>query len=454
MRHQSDKRTSERYREAVSFVENFSNSSIKKEYRKDLDADEQKKSAKAANGGKKPEKTDPNFFLARMRYFLDVLGCPDAGFKYVHVTGTAGKGTVSTMIQEILTAGGKKAGLYTSPYVTTTIEKIRVGDRYISPDEFADIVDDMRPAIQKAAHGPYGAPSAFEFCLAIAIQYFKKQKCEWVVLEVGLGGRYDATNMIRGPKITAITTIDYDHTEILGNTLRKIAYDKAGIITEGSTFFTSEQRPELLRLFKKICKEKGAAYHHVGKQAGYKKYNSELARAVAESIGISSAHIRKGIRNTKLPCRFEIISTKPTVILDGAHNRAKIWSTVSNLTDISYKKLVVILAISDTKKDNRAIISPLATVADHIIVTSLAGGERKSVHPAALLPYIKRALNKAKRKATVQIISKPSEALAAARNLAKKTDCILVTGSFFLAGELRKEWYPEEWVLRHRKSFK
>jgi len=437
MHNQSDKRTFARYRKAVAFVESFSNSSIKKDYRKDLDSGI-------------PGKKDFGFFLSRTRYFLDLLGSPDEGFKYVHITGTAGKGSVSTMVQEILTAGKKKTGLYTSPYVTATIEKIKVGDKYISPKDFTEIVESLKPAIKRAEKGPYGAPSAFELCLAIAILYFKKEKCEWVVLEVGLGGRYDATNMIRGQKIAAITTIDYDHTEILGNTLEKIAYDKAGIIQKGSDFFTSEQRPKLLSLFKKICKQQEATFCHIGKQKGYKKYNEMLARKIAESIGVNSRAIEQGIKKTKLPCRFEIIDTKPTIILDGAHNRAKIHSTIGNLKKISYSKLIVIVAISDTKKDNRAILSPLTKVADHIIVTSLSGSDRKSVHPKALLPYIKRTSSKI----PVEVVMEPVEALKLARKLAGKGDCILATGSFFLAGELRKEWYPEEWVLKNRRSFK
>ncbi len=424
-----------------------------------------------------PGKTDPAFFLARTRHFLDMIGSPDngsgaSGFKYIHITGTAGKGTVSTMVHEILSADGrasnKKAGLFTSPYVTASIEKIKVGDKYISPKEFTEIVESLKPTIRKAAiQSPYGAPSAFELSLAIALVYFKKQKCEWVVLEVGLGGRYDATNIIENPKVTAITTIDHDHTEILGKTLRKIAYDKAGIIKKGSEFFTSEQRPELLALFKKICKEEGATYHHIGKQSDYQQYNKMLARSIVGAFGVPKKAIATGIKNTRLPCRFEIIDTKPLIILDGAHNRAKISSTIGNIQKLrvhargktnskkGFKKLIVIVAISDTKKDNRAILAPLAAVADYIIVTSLSGKDRKSVHPAALIPYIKAALRKNKKVGTpIEIIMDPHKALAEARKLAGKTDCILATGSFFLAGELRKNWFSEEWVLKNRRSFK
>lgn len=421
------------YHQAVSFVESFTNTSMRDNFGAD--------------------KKDPSFFLHRTRYFLELIGSPHKGFKYIHVTGTAGKGTVTSMIHNSISESGKKVGIYTSPYVTTTIEKFKVNDLYISPKEFVNIVEYLKPFISQAdAYGPYGAPSAFEICLAIACIYFKRQQCEYVVLEVGLGGRYDATNVIENPLVTVITNIDYDHTEILGKTLKSIAYDKAGIIKEGSAFYTSEQRPLLRTLFKKICKEKTVSFNAISKQKTYMEYNIKLVTEVCRHIDISDADIVKGIKKTKLPCRFEIVSKKPLIILDGAHNRVKIASTISNIKKIKkdFGKLVVITAISDTKKDNTAILKPLASVADAFVVTSLQGSGRKSVHPQTLIPYI----NKSKKaKATVEIVMDTVEALKRARKIAQKTDCILISGSFFLSGELRKKWYPEEWVLKNRKSF-
>jgi len=158
------------------------------------------------------------------------------------------------MIHEVLLVSGKKVGSFTSPFVVTSIEKVKVGELYISPEEFADIVEYLKPFIDEAyISGPYGRPSYFEIFFAIALVYFKQQKCEWVVLEVGLGGRYDATNIIERPIVTAITNIDYDHTEILGKTLKKIAFDKAGIIKTGAEFFTTEQNKSVLAVFSEIC---------------------------------------------------------------------------------------------------------------------------------------------------------------------------------------------------------
>ncbi len=419
-----------KYKEAVAFVESFSNTSFRNNY----------------GSGKR----DPVFFLERTRFFLKLIGNPEAGLKFIHITGTAGKGSVSAMVHDILVSANKKAGLFTSPHVTASIEKIKEGQLYISPEDFVSITAHLKPYIKKAESSAFGAPSSFEIFLAIAFIYFKKRKCEWVVLEVGLGGRYDATNVIKKPKVTAITSIDYDHTEILGKTLPKIAFDKAGIIKKGSLFFTSEQKPSLQKLFKKICGEQGAAFHRIGKQKGYQDYNRKLASAIAESIGIPDENIKKGIEKMKLPCRFEMAEEKPIIILDGAHNRAKIRSTLANIKKLSYEKLAVIIAISDTKKDNTAILKPLATIADTIIVTSLKGGERPSVHPNSLLPELKKYK---KRKTRLKVVMNPHDALLLARKNAGNKDCILVTGSFFLAGELRTEWFSEKWVLENRKSF-
>lgn len=418
------------YREAVAFVESFSNLSYRNNFG--------------------PKAKDPSVFLKRTQKFLDLIGNPENSFKYIHITGTAGKGSVSSLVHQMLVEGGKKAGLFTSPYVTTTIEKIKVNDKYISINELIDIVSYLRPYIDKMEEIEYGVPGAFEIFLAVALIYYKKMKCEWVVLEVGLGGRYDATNIIKKPVVTAITNIDYDHTEILGKTLNKIAFDKAGIIKKDSYFYTTEQRPELLSIFKKICKEKGAKFCSIGRQKNSESYNITLATNIARVMRLSPKSIFNGVKNSRIPCRFEIMSTEPFIILDGAHNRAKIKSTISKIKKIKYKKLIVVMSLSNTKKDNLRIIEPLVSKAKYVIITSTTKEERRSINPIALLPYV----NKYKSKNTkTEIVQDPFRALKLAKKYAHKEDIILVTGSFFLAGELRKVWFPEEWVLKNRRSF-
>lgn len=420
----------EKYYKAVNFLEGLNNLPLQGDYMID--------------------KHHADVYLKRMRYFLELLGNPDKEIKFIHITGTSGKGTVTNTVHEILNAADKKVGSFTSPSVTTSIEKIKVKNKYIAPDEFAEIVDYLKPFIDKAyLEGPYGRPSYFEIFLAIAMVYFQRQKCEWVVLEVGLGGRFDATNVIEKLVVTAITNIDYDHTELLGKTLEKIAYDKAGIIKQGSVAFTTEQRPSLLKIFSEISKEKHVELHVLPKQDNYREYNKQLAAAITRHIGIGDKYIIQGIKSARLACRFETIQDKPMVVLDGAHNRSKIKTTIENLKQLNFRKLYLIIGIADNK-DHISILEQIIPEADHLFFTRFQNKDRKCAHPKELLEKSKRYFKKGTES---KIHLDPGSALSKALKLANPNDLILVAGSFFLAGELRKRWYPEETVLEKRKSF-
>jgi dihydrofolate synthase/folylpolyglutamate synthase len=418
------------YHKAVNFLEGLNNLPLQGDYMID--------------------KNHADVYLKRMRYFLELLGNPDKKIKFIHIAGTSGKGTVTNTIHEILHAAGKKVGSFTSPSVTTSIEKIKVKDKYIAPDEFAEIVNYLKPFIDKAyLEGPYGRPSYFEIFLALALVYFQRQKCEWVVLEVGLGGRFDATNVIEKPAITAITNIDYDHTEILGKTLKKIAYDKAGIIKQGSVVFTTEQRFSLLKIFSEISRKKDVKLNVLPQQNDYREYNRELAAAVTRYIGIENKYIIRGIKSARLACRFETVQDKPVVVLDGAHNRSKIKTTIDNLKKLEFRKLYLIIGIADNK-DHASILEQIIPKADHIFFTRFQSKDRKSAHPKDLLTKSKRYF---KKELESEIYLDAEGALSKALKLAKPNDIVLVAGSFFLAGELRKLWYPEDLVLERRKSF-
>lgn len=358
-------------------------------------------------------KHDPSVYIKRMAWFLDLLGNPEKGFKYIHITGTAGKGTVAAMIQQAMVKEGKHVGLFTSPFVTTSIEKIQVGDLYIAPDEFADVVEKMKPSLDEAfVKCPWGGPSYFERFLAIAFLYFKKMQCEYVVLEVGCGGRYDATNVIDAPMMSAITNIDYDHMHILGKTLTKIAWDKSGIIKKGSKFFTTETRPRLRKIMEDICQEQGASFTYV--PGG----NNELV----EVMGFDAQEV-------KLPARFEIMQDKPLVIIDGAHNRAKFRYTAKQLESLPYNKLHLVVALAANK--DKDIIKEIR--ADYIYPTRFQNPERQCMNLGGFTDSLL--------------------ALDAALAAARSDDLVLVTGSFYLAGELRTRWYSEEGILINRKAF-
>lgn len=421
--------TNNRYTRAVNYIEGLSNLPMEKDYMKD--------------------RSSPQIYLDRMEYFLAALGHPEKGFQYIHVTGTAGKGTVTTMLHNMLHANGKRVGSYTSPFVTTSIEKIRVNDLYIAPDEFADIVDELKPVIDAMyLDSPFGKPSYFEIFLAIALLYFKKQHCEWVVLEVGAGGRYDATNFIASPVATVITNIDYDHTQLLGKTLQKIARDKSGIIKPGSLFFTSEQRPVLLKMFRDVCTEKGATFHHVSHRQSFKEYNESLVLDVGRGLGIHESIVKKAIASTHLQCRFEVMQEQPLVVVDGAHNRIKIQSTIEHLRERRFKKLFLIIGIADNK-DHLAMLEQIVPLADTVFFTRFQLSARPCASPKKLFELSRKYM---KAGAPSLILLDPMRALQTALKDASSEDCILVTGSFFLAGDLRQHWIPEEAILGSRRS--
>ncbi|MDE2172706.1 MAG: hypothetical protein KGJ33_02070 [Patescibacteria group bacterium] len=390
----------------------------------------------------------PEMFLERMQDFLDLLGNPEKGFKYVHITGTAGKGSVASLVQAQLVKAGKKVGIFTSPFTVSTIEKIQVGSEYIDPLVFADLTEKLKPHIdEEILHGRHGAPSYFEMMFAVALLYFKKEKCEYVVLEVGLGGRYDATNIIQGPLITAITNIGLDHTHILGTRRIDIAKDKAGIIKKGSTFFTSEEDPKILHIFENQCREVGAEYHSLKvKGLDYDSRNHLLAGSICISLGIIQ-HANDMKENIKLPARFETVRKRPLVIIDGAHNPSKIESTVYNLSQLEYRNLILVIAVS-ADKDWKSMMKIIAPKAHQIYVTRFSVPGRQAVDPKLLFQEAKKYAGGR----SAHLFSDPFQAYKNALKDLAPTDVLLVTGSFYLAGDIRSLYCSEEKILENRNS--
>jgi dihydrofolate synthase / folylpolyglutamate synthase len=416
----------QRYYDAIAFLEKIGMTSVPYE----------KSNLRQVN--------DPSRFLQRMQDFLDRIGNPEKGFKYVHITGTSGKGSVSNLVHFNLVSAGKKAGLFTSPFVTTTIEKIQVGRNYIDPIEFADIVDELKPHL--------GSASYFEIIFAIALTYFQKKRCEYAVIEVGLGGRYDATNVIPDPLITAITNIGLDHMQILGPTVRHIATDKSGIIKKASVFVTGEQRPALRELFQRVCRNVGAAKCILlPKSASTDASNRALAARILKELGIIR-NVSEIKPSPKLPARFETMSEKPLIVVDGAHNPAKMESTVSNIRARKYRNLVCVATFS-ADKDWKDMIRQLAHVTDVIYLTSFSVANRKSADPQIVAAYIATSTLKQLRRLYVHVIPDATAAYLAARESVKASDALLVTGSFYLAGIVRALFVPEKTILKKRISW-
>lgn len=398
---------------------------------------------------KKNSENGPQIYLKRVQALLNEIKIDISKIKFIHITGTSGKGSVANLIYQNLHRQEANVGIFTSPFVTTTIEKIGGNSLFISPETFSRLTEYLKPFVDQVYKKyPYDCPSYFECILVIALLYFKEQHCEYVVLEAGIGGMFDATNIIKSPVISVITNVDLDHTEILGKTLLKIATDKAGIIKKGSRFYTAEQRPQLLSYFKKICSEKKAFFHHI-KTTGddTNTNNNQLAEAVLKELGYGFTSISDS-ETRSLPARFEKMTDNPLIIIDGAHNPAKIKSTANKIRLIKHKKCILILAFS-VEKNIKECLQSIMPLADKIYITRFLSPFRKSASPKDIAAMIKK-ISSAKKQ--VHIILDPILAFEEATKEAREKDIIVVTGSFYLASDIRALYYPEETILTKRKS--
>ncbi len=401
-------------------------------------------------------------YLKRLQFFLDILGNPERRIPhYIHVTGTSGKGSVCSFLHSILNAAGKKVGSITSPHPTYLYERWQIGNRTMTQKEFVVLVEKIRPLLdQYVRTSPYDMISFSELMTAIGLLYLAQKKVEWAVVEVGLGGRYDATNVLPWKDAAVITNIGLDHTEILGNTKEKIAYEKAGIIKSGARVFTMDNNPKVLRVIAKECEKtkttlvqvKGTKIKDQGLSNSFSYHNQSfnltalgkhqinnaiLCINIAESIDISITAIKKGIENTIQPIRMEIVSQNPTIILDGAHNPDKIKTTVETLTMRQKGSLHLVLGFSGDK-DARALIKQLVALkpASIACTRNTINPFRKVADPKFIQTYMQRLVPGAK----TELFLDPEDALAWSKQQAEKKDTVLVTGSIFLSGQLREQY--------------
>ncbi len=290
--------------------------------------------------------------LERITGLLRLMGNPENKLKFVHVTGTNGKGSTTSLISNVLIDSGYKTGVFTSPYIQRFTERIKIDNSEIKPDELADIITFVKTKIEQLLEMGLEHPTEFEIITATAFEYFYRCKCDIVVLEVGLGGRFDSTNVIDSPEVAVITTISLDHTDKLGETLEEIAYIKAGIIKENCSVVVYPQKKEVMQVFENECRIRNAAIRKVdfgnlklkefglkGQLFDYKDYKNLTLKLLGEhqlfnaavaidtcevlinkGYKIANTNIRNGISNTVWPGRLEIVSTVPMVLIDGAHN--------------------------------------------------------------------------------------------------------------------------------------
>lgn len=398
--------------------------------------------------------------LSRINKLLEKLGNPHKDLKAIHITGSKGKGSVACFCASILKEAGLKTGLYTSPHLETFRERIRINDEFISEEEIIELVQTIKPHVEET-----NKPSFFEIYTALAFLYFKKKNVDLAVIEVGLGGRLDATNVINA-LVCVLTAISFEHTKKLGNTLACIAREKSGIIKEKSVVICSMQEKEVIYMIKQIADFKKAPCYVVGKDisprnlAGrgakqifsidgiLKKYgpleinlfgdhqviNAAAAVGAVEALGfrgivVSEEAIQRGLSKAFWPGRIEVVSRQPVIILDGAQNIASASALVKTIKqNFNYNKLILILGISKDK-DIGGIIGVLERVCDEVIVT-------RADLPRAAQPEILASFFGKSKKVTIS--RSVEESVMRAEKISAKDDLILVCGSLFVVAEARK----------------
>lgn len=397
------------------------------------------------------------FGLEKVEGILKAIGDPHEALSTIHVGGTNGKGSTAAMMASILEKEGYRVGLYTSPHLVRFTERIKVNGKEIAEEEVASLTDWMRGRIEAAGVSP--PFTFFDFTTAMALSYFNQKVVDLAILEVGLGGRLDSTNVVT-PLVSIVTNISRDHEDVLGRGILRIAREKAGIIKEGRPFITAANQPRVLRLFSERCRGLGAPFYRVGKEFQYrtvgperfdyegrhwKLWNIELglrgsyqmgnaatalgAIEVLEELGyrISVEAIMEGLRTVRWPARFETIRSAPKVVVDGAHNPAGIESLREALKEGSpYRRLILLVGIMKDKPF-QAMLRILSPLADHIILS------RPSIERAAAPHCLWKAMGENRGKA--EVVEDLREAIERGLSMTEEEDLFCITGSLYTAGE-------------------
>lgn len=357
---------------------------------------------------------------------LDKLGNPQNKLKFIHAAGTNGKGSVCAMLASVLQKSGLKTGLFTSPFIEVFNERIRINGENIPDDILAEIATHVKNTID----GMKIEISVFAQITAIAFLYFSMEKCDIVVLETGMGGRLDATNVILHPQICIITKIGLDHTDYLGNTIAEIAAEKCGIIKSGSTVITCENQPDAaMSVIKSTCAEKNVRLiiappcgYPLSLPGEFQKHNAGMAYAACRVLGIDGNLIKDGFMHTSWAARFEFL--RSDIILDGAHNPDGISALADSLKKLG--KPIIIITAMMRDKAWRESAKILDAAADKIIVTQLSD------------PRCLTASKLASGFSSCEIIP---DVQGTVRKAFENTDTDTIKcfcGSLYLAGEVRK----------------
>ncbi|SNS06138.1 dihydrofolate synthase / folylpolyglutamate synthase [Anaerovirgula multivorans] len=404
--------------------------------------------------------------LENIKYLLNLLGNPHEELKIIHVAGTNGKGSTSSFIHGVLKTEGYKVGLYTSPYIEEFTERMQINGEKIDKQQLARLTTVVKEKIEIMLSEGKNHPTEFEVGTAIAFAFFAEEKVDYVVLEVGMGGRLDATNMIEKPIISVITPIDYDHMEHLGDTLGKIAFEKAGIIKENNYVVSYPQETEAMEVIKKVSEERNSQlfvadfdslkvdYSTIEEQKfsvevlekSYKDikitlagphqiYNCCMALTVVEAlkqyqnIRISDEAIYKGLYDTKWIGRLEILDKSPLTMIDGAHNLQGAQALKKSVETLlkDYKVTFVVAMLKD--KDVKGVLKNLIPLMNRVIVTTPNNPRGMAADDLA-----KELVSFGKN---ICVCTSVEQAVNKAYKITENTDAILFAGSLYMIGEAR-----------------
>lgn len=395
--------------------------------------------------------------LERIEELLRRLGSPERRCRYVHVAGTNGKGSTSAMLAAMLTAAGYRTGLYTSPHLLRLTERMRIDGAEISPEELAGAV----AALARAAEGMAEPCTEFELITAAALWWFAEKGCDYVVLEVGMGGRLDATNVIPRPDCAVVTNIGLDHTAVLGDTVEQIAAEKAGIF-KGGRAVAYDEPPSVAAVLRQAAERtgtrlefadfsklepvsdslEGQRFRYGGREygirllGGHQTKNAATAICAARVLGLSEEAISRGLESAVWPARFELVSRGPDFVLDGGHNPQCVETTAAALERyFPARRRVLLLGVLADKDLGRMLDILLPLAAEAVCVTP----ESERAMPAEELCAAVRA-----RGVPARAASEIGEGVELARSLAGPGGMVCSVGSLYMSGAVRAKVLGEE----------
>mgnify|MGYP003896066561 FL=1 len=404
--------------------------------------------------------------LVRVQNLLRRLGNPEKNLKAIHVAGTNGKGSVSTMISYILEKSGYDVGMYTSPHLENYNERIKINNKDISDEEFATAGEKIIKACQECVENNEEHPTVFEFLTAMALLYFDEQSVDFVVLEVGLGGRYDATNVIENPLLSVITSISMDHMDVLGDSIESIAFEKAGIIKKNCSTVLFFPNNKVYNIIKSVCESLNSQLYYVSDMHiqnvrhsiegitfsintdfySYKDlkvsligehqiYNTALVLLAVEvlrnkGIEISEENVRIGLEECYWPGRLEIVGKNPLVLLDGAHNEEGALALAKAFEQYFHDQNITLLIGVLKDKPYELMLKQLLPYASKVVLTE-PNSSRK-------LPIDELEKTAVKYSSYIYQNADIAQAYELALKLTNEKDVLCCAGSLYLIGEIKK----------------